>query len=171
MAVPQSLVNALTTWAASLASTVVADFAAITSVARVSMYSAGTGPNQYDTTYGNSIKLAGAPMTLDLTNLTNADLSTTTFARVREYFFLDPDNAPTHVVKHYAGAANGWAPLPPVANYQTVAAEGGIIYMSDPTTSGVGGGLVVTNTSKTITLDPGANTVTIFVFIVGTSVA
>ncbi len=134
-------------------------------------YTNGTGSLQLDLLHCKPYTLSGATTTIDLTALADLDGVNQNFARVREFYLFNPDTNSTHDVKAYAGGSNGWAQLPPSTSPLYARNNGGNINLSDPVSTGGGNGNVVSGTSKTITLDPGANTVTVYLLIAGTSVA
>jgi len=132
----------------------------------------GTGAMQVDTVYGMPLTLSASTLTLDLTSLTDLRQNAINFARVRVLGLVNTDTTAAHTVKVYADATNGWAVLPPVANYLTLYANNGVIALFDPASSGSGNGQVVTSGSKRITLDPGANTITtVYLVLIGGSAA
>lgn len=133
-------------------------------------YANGTGSGQVDTLYAKALTLSGATTTIDLTSLTDPAGVSINFARVRELIVVNTATTAGYDVKVESGASNGWSVLPP-SSAPVYARYGGILRISDPTSTGGGNGNVVGSTSKTITFDPGSNTVTINVLIVGGSAA
>jgi hypothetical protein len=132
-------------------------------------YTSGTGALQADGLYYKPIALvAGTPQTLDLTALTGIGGEALTVNRVREFLLFNPD---THDVLASQGASNGWAPLGAAANPQPARANNGLLRISDPNSTGAATGNVVTSTSKTVKLDPGANPITVYLLILTGSVA
>jgi len=135
-------------------------------------YSNGTGSNQVDTLYAKALVLSAAPTTIDLTNFVDVGgNSGASFARVREWIVYNTDTNATHTVTVAAGASNGWAVLAPNGSPQTIPANGGIMRISDPASTGSGNGNVVTSSSKTVTFNPGSNTVTSYIIAAGGSAA
>jgi hypothetical protein len=133
-------------------------------------YANGTASGQVDTIYAAKLTLSGATQTIDLTNLTDPANNAITFARVREFIVQNTASTASYDVKVEAGGTNGWAVLPP-STAPVYCRYGSSIKISDSNSTGSGNGNVVTSTSKTITFDPGANTVTIYLLIVGGSAA
>ncbi len=133
-------------------------------------YSNGTGSNQVDTIYGASLSLAGTTTTLNLQSLTDPSGASIDFARVRELIVINPSTTAGYDVKVEAGASSGWTVLPPSSN-PLYARYGGSLRISDPVSTGSGNGNVVTSSLKNVTLDPGANTVTVYVLLIGGSAA
>ncbi len=131
----------------------------------------GTGSLQVDTLYAKPLTLSGATTTVDFTSVTDPGGASVTFARGRVFFVYNPDTTSTHDVGVYHGASNGWAQLPASTNPLYARNNGGFILLVDPLSTGSATGNVITSTSKTVTFDPGANTVTIMVIMVGGSVA
>lgn len=133
-------------------------------------YANGTASNQIDTIYAKALTLSGATTTIDLTSLTDPAGNSANFARVREFIVVNTSTTAGFDVKVEAGASNGWSVLPPSTS-PVYARYSGILRISDPVSTGSGNGNVVGSTSKTVTFDPGANTVIINVLIVGGSAA
>lgn len=135
-------------------------------------YTNGTASNQVDTIYARQISLAATTTTLDLTSLTDPAGNSINFARVRELIVQNLSATAGRDVKIYAGASNGWAPLPASSDTNYLYARySGVFRLSDPVSTGSGNGNVVSGTSKTIVLDPGSNTISVNVIIVGGSAA
>lgn len=131
----------------------------------------GTAAGQVDTLYCKPFTLAASPTTIDLTSVTDLGAASVTFARSRLFFVFNPTVTAAYDLAIYHGSSNGWAPLPASANPLYARANGGFALIVDPQSTGGGVGNVVTSTSKTVTLDPGANTVTAYVLCAGGSAA
>jgi hypothetical protein len=136
-------------------------------------YANGTGAGLCDLAYALPVALvASTPQTFDLTSgLTGIGGEALNFARVREFIVYNPDTTAGHDVGVYHGASNGWAALPASGNPLYARAGGGSIRISDPQSTGGGNGNVTGGASKTFTVDPGSNNVTVYVLIAGGSVA
>ena len=135
-------------------------------------YTNGTATGQVDTIYAKTLTLSGATTTLNLNSgLTDPAGNSVVFARVREFIITNTATTASYDVKVEAGASNGWAVLPPSTAPVYARYGGGSIRISDPTSTGGGNGNVVSSSSCNITLDPGANTVTVNILIVGGSAA
>lgn len=135
-------------------------------------YTSGTGALQADGLYFKPIALvASTPQTFDLTALTGIGGESLTVNRVREWILFNPDTTAGHDVKAYQGASNPWAMMPASANPLWARANNGSARVSDPNSTGAAVGNVATSTSKTFVLDPGANNVTVYLFILTSSVA
>jgi hypothetical protein len=80
-------------------------------------------------------------------------------ARCRFAIFQNLDPAATHLVEIYADATHGWTVLPPVANFQTIPANGGTYMIVDPASIGTNG-YVVTSTNCVVDINPNSNTIT-----------
>jgi hypothetical protein len=132
-------------------------------------YASGVGPGQVDTLYARSLVLAGAPVTVDFAAVNDVSGAPVSFARIREFVAYVTDPAATHVVNVYAGASNGWSVVPPSTSPLPARPGGGLVRVADPQSTGAGAGNVVTATSRTVTFDPGANTVTVYVMAAGCS--
>lgn len=139
-------------------------------VAQNLQYGTGTGSGQVDTFYAAKLTLSGATTTLDLTTLMDPAGNAINFARVREFIVQNTAGTAGFDVKVLASSSNGWPVLPPSAN-PIYCRYGAVLRFSDPTSTGSGNGNVVGGTTKSITFDPGANTVVIYVLIVGGSAA
>jgi hypothetical protein len=124
----------------------------------------GTGARQVDRIHAVQYTLAAAPLDLDLTALPNLSGLVEGFARVREIMWQVLSGGP---LTTGGGASNPWAP----AGSGAVTPVGVIRHLSDPLSTGAGNGLVVTSTSRTIRLDPGAATVVVNLLIAGCSAA
>lgn len=133
-------------------------------------YSNGTGSNQIDTIYAAHLTLTGAPTTIDLSSLTDPAGNSANFARVREVIVQNISSTAGFDCKVEAGASNGWPVLPP-STAPLQCRYGATLRISDPVSTGSGNGNVVGASTKTVTFDPGANTVIINVLIVGGSAA
>jgi hypothetical protein len=133
-------------------------------------YSNGTGSNQVDTIYAVSVSLAGTPTTLNLQSLTDPAGVGINFARVRELIVVNPTTTAGFDVKIEAAASNGIAWLPS-SSTPLFARYGGSQRISDPISTGSGNGNVITSSSKQVTLDPGTNTVTVYLLFIGGSAA
>jgi hypothetical protein len=133
-------------------------------------YTNGTASNQVDTLYAKSITLVATTQTIDLTSLTDPAGNAISFARVREFWVINTATTASFDLKVESGASNGWAPLPP-STTPLFARYSGNLRISDPVSTGASNGNVTSGTSKTITFDSGANTITFYVLIVGGSAA
>ena len=134
-------------------------------------YSNGTGSNQVDTLYAKAIVLSAAPTTVDLTNFTDVGGNTSvSLARVREW--SSTTWTPTRPTP------SRWPPAAPTAGPCSL--PNGAPRRSPPTAASCGSATrrppdrqrhVVTSSSKTVTFNPGSNTVTIYVIAAGGSAA
>jgi hypothetical protein len=134
-------------------------------------YTDGTGALQADSLYFKPIALAGAAQTINLQSLTGLDGEALVLARCREFVLFNPDGTAGHDVKVYQGATNPWAIAPPSTAPWWARASNGSFRLSDPNSTGAGNGNVVTATSCEVTLDPGTNTVTVYLLVLGGSAA
>lgn len=132
----------------------------------------GTGAGQADTGFGKPIILvASTPQIFDLTNLVDQFNATNDFARARGFAILNPETNAAHILTVYRGASNGWLFLPDSTHALSVQPNGGILLLFDPNSTGGGNGYVTGGSSKTFTLDPGSNGMTVNLLIIGGSVA
>lgn len=137
------------------------------------------GSGVVDQLYAKQLTLSAAATTINLTSLTDVGGNTIDFARVREFVVENLNTTIGQDCKVEAGAANGWSVLPPSTNplyarsggVLTTATVVGTVQISDPFSTGASNGNVVTTGSCNVTLDPGSNTITVNVIILGTSVA
>ena len=134
-------------------------------------YANGTASNQVDTIYAKTITLAATTQTIDLTSLTDPAGNSINFARVREFIIVNTATSASFDLKVEAGASNGVIFLPPAANFLSARNNGGTLRISDPVSTGGGNGNVIGATTKTVTFDSGANSITFLVLIVGGSAA
>lgn len=135
-------------------------------------YTSGTGANQMDSLYWRPITLAAStPQTFNLQSIVGLGGESLVFARVRELILYNPTTTSGADCKLYQGASNPWAIAPPSTAPLWARANGGLARISDPSSTGAGVGNVVTSTSCEITLDPGANAMTVYLLVGGGSAA
>lgn len=125
--------------------------------------------NQADLKHTKVYTLSGSATTIDLTNLTDDSGATISFARVRSLTVRNRSTTDGQTVTVTAGASNGWT-APGGSGWSQYAfpatsACAGFYAFTAPNTTGA----VVDSTHKTLKLDPGANTITVDVEIVGCS--
>lgn len=131
-------------------------------------YSNGTGVNQYDQIYAKQLTLAATPTDLDLSAIPDLNGTSQNMARVR---YLD-----IQVVTATAGddltlgdaVSNAFAAFWGATGTDKVFAGSRRVW-NDPTSTGAGVGAVTSGTSKILRLNPGANTITVNVVILGCS--
>lgn len=124
----------------------------------------GTGAGQGDLLYAKQLTLAATPTTLDLTALPDVSGATVNFARVREHGVQVVTTTSGRAVILGGAATNPWAHVNGV-----IVPAGGVVYFADPSSVGSGIGAVVTATSKSYKLDPGANSIVVNVLFLGAS--
>jgi hypothetical protein len=125
----------------------------------------GTGDNQADLNHSARVTLAAAPLTLDLAALDDIFGGPVDLAKARAIYFKNlSSGAGAHSFTVAPGATNGWVGWMGAGSSLTVPA-GGVLEATAP----LGAGFAVSGTSKTITLDPGANTIDVEVVIDGCS--
>lgn len=141
-------------------------------------WSAGTGSGQYDLLHVKAYSLAiSTPQTIDLTAIVDLSGATVNMARVRAWAFyplstasgadLVVDTTGSNGFKGFSGASGAKRTV--YANLS--ATSGPYNYDSVMDAYSVGGsvGAVTSGTSKNVVLDPGANTFTVWAFILGCS--
>lgn len=139
-------------------------------------YGNGTSTGNVDYIYAKQLSLAGSATTLDLTSLTDLNGGSVNFARVREVVVVNLATTAAYTVTIGPGASNPWTTGP-------IAVVGGVVLQpsvgqttgnstfraSDPWSVGATTGWYVDGTHKTLKLDPGANTISVYVVLVGCS--
>ena len=130
---------------------------------------ATTGALTIDQIHAKVYSLAGTTTTIDLTSVLDLAGNSMNFARVRDFIVYNQDTTTSHIVNVYKGASNGWSYLPASTGPLICVANGGLIWLHDPSNALSTNGMVTSGSSKTITFDPGANTVNLSVLIVGGS--
>lgn len=128
-----------------------------------------TGALTVDQIHAKVYNLAATTTTIDLTSLTDLNGNAMNFARVRLFLAYNQDTTTSHVVTIYKAASNGWSYLPASTGPLTAVANGGVVLLLDPNSNSGTNGMVTSGSSKSITFDPGANTVNLSVLIVGGS--
>lgn len=137
----------------------------------------GTGAEQYDLLHVKAYALAGATQSIDLTSLADLSGATVNMARVRAMAFVNLGTTSGYNLTIDTTVSNGFK------GFNGASGSKRIVYASLSTTKpfynadvvvdpySVGGavGAVTSGTSKVITLDPGANTFTVWAFILGCS--
>jgi hypothetical protein len=128
----------------------------------------GTAADQVDLKYTKTLTLAATPTTLDLTALTDVFGNSINFARVRSITLKHKGTTDGQNVTVSGGAANPWTGIITgnLILFPSTANNNGVIVLWAPGTTGA----VVSGASKTLKLDPGANTITVDIEICGASV-
>ena len=126
-----------------------------------------------DQMYAAQLTLSAAATTLHFETATAKDPAGNTLAMLRIRLLIVQNLTATagFDVKVEASATNAIAWLPPSTAPLLARANGGLVLIYDPNSSGAGAGNVVGATTDGLTLDPGANTCTVNVLVVGDSVA
>lgn len=135
-------------------------------------YANGTGAGQVDLIYAKQLSLAGSATTLDLTALTDLSGASINFARVRELIIQNLATTSTYTVTVGAAASNAWTGILGTTTSTLIippSAGNGLFRFSDYSSTGASTGAVVSGTSKSLKLDPGANTISINIVILGCS--
>jgi hypothetical protein len=129
----------------------------------------GSGANQVNLKHSKTYVLAAAPLDLDLTSLTDVVGNAVTFAKIRSISVVNKSTTDGQVVVvgYATTTSNAWTGL--LSNPGTITIEpsttsnAGAWIQTAPNTTG----WAVSSSSKLIQLDPGANTITVDVEIVG----
>lgn len=128
----------------------------------------GSAADQVEQSYIATLSLAATPTTLDLTALVDPLGKTTNFAAVREVKLRNKSTTDGQNVTVKPGASNGWTGVlnstGQLTLYPSTATNSGMLVLTAPNTTGA----VVSGTSKTLALDPGANTISVDIEIYGT---
>lgn len=125
----------------------------------------GTGNGQCNLLWGKTITLTGSsPQTLDLRSLTGPFGQVVTFSRVKVLYVRSQSTTYTHTVTVGNASTNIWsAPWSSTTVTETT-------YGSSPMIkTNLGAGWTADATNRNLKLDPGANTQTVEVFVVGLS--
>lgn len=146
-------------------------------------FGGGTAAGKADTVHAKLYTLAATPTTIDLTSLLDLSGASVTFARVRLLAAWVTTLTAGYLVTMSPGASNGLAaltgasgaPIIPAgfqytdvnANVSTIP---GLLLFQDWASVG-SNGFVVDSTHKTLKFDPGANTVSMGLLIIGGSAA
>jgi hypothetical protein len=127
----------------------------------------GVAADQVNLNYVASLSLAATPTTLDLTALTDRYGGSVNFVRVRSVTIKNKNTTDGQTVTVKPGATNGWMALLGTGStlilQPSSSANDGGVTLSAPNTTG----WVVSGTSKTLTLDPGANIISVDIEING----
>ena len=129
----------------------------------------GTGSNQGNLLYYNQRTVTGAAETIDLTTLTDVYGTTLSWAKVKAIILINTATTAGYILTVGAAASNAWVggstanagPLVDTTD-KVVIGSGGVMYFSSPVD-----GFSVSGTSKNLKVDPGANTITYTLAILG----
>ncbi len=125
-------------------------------------YTNGTGANQGNAFFADKRTLTGAPETIDLTaDLVDAFGTTLAFTKIKEIIFFNTNTATGKILtisgNALADMLGGTAPTMKIG-------PGGVRRLSSPVD-----GFTITNTTQDqLTVDPGADTITYWLIIIGT---
>ena len=131
----------------------------------------GTGVDQADLKYTKTLSLAATPTTLDLTALTDVAGNAVNFARVKSVTIRNKDTTDGHTVLCGNAAATQWTGFVSSATatwtvFPSSSNNDGFFVFTAPNTTAA----AVSGSSKSLKLDPGANTISVDIEIVGASV-
>lgn len=146
------------------------------SITQALNYSSGTGAGQVNLCYAKALTLNATPTTLDLTSILALDGSTVNFARVRELFVMNLASAGGQVltVGSSGGVGSAFSAFQGASGTTVVhpaitssVASATMLRWSDPSNVGASSGAVTGASNKNVKLDPGANSITVQVVILG----
>lgn len=139
----------------------------------------GSGASQVNTIYSKQLTLNAAATTVDFLSAPDLNGSSTSFARIRELIVQNIGSADCRV---YANSTSGVAWLPAgstsalfaraatsASSITSTSAYGGVIQISDPLSVGSLSGNLITASGSKIVFDPGSNSTSINVIVVGTN--
>lgn len=143
----------------------------------------GTGAGKVDLMHAKQYSLAATPTTIDLTNLLDPNGGAVNFARVRLIAAFVQSTTATYTVVMSPGASNGFilftgstGLITVPAGYTYTDVSGNVstiaskLFIEDWASIGANG-YITSGTTKTLKFDPGANTVTMNLLILGCSAA
>lgn len=161
----------------TISSSVVTSYQVPVSVVQTLNYTQGTGAGAADLIHSKSYSLAGSAQSIDLTAIADLSGSTVNMARVREIIIVMKSVTSGHILTIDTTVSNGFKVLGDgttgnktrlFANASTATTYNKFQWQDKDSTGGSTGG-VTSGTSKVISLDPGANTFTVDVVILGCS--
>ena len=127
-------------------------------------YSTGTGPNQFQKLAEVAGTATGAPVDIDLTAITCVD-GTTGFSHVRERILINLDAVNPLKTGDDGVVSNPWVPYYSSGTHPVRTVEPGA---HDRVSKPLGtNGYAVGSTSKTVRIDPGANTINYILIVAG----
>ena len=140
-------------------------------------YGNGTSAGNVDLIYAKSLSLAAAATTLDLTSLTDLNGGAVNFARIREMQIVNLATTAAYTLTIGAAASNQWTTGPLGTATATAILQPSVgqttgscmLHWCDPFTTGASTGGYVDSTHKLLKLDPGSNTLSCYVLLVGCS--
>lgn len=167
-------VNLTASFTETISSGVVTTQSLPASITQGLSYSSGTGPGQCDLLYSKQLSLAGSATTLDLTSLADLAGSSYSFARVRELIITNLASTGGYTLTIGSASASAWTGFLGTASATAVihpgtSAGGNTHRWSDYYNTGSTSGAVTGASSKLLKLDPGANTFSVNIIILGCS--
>ncbi len=143
-------------------------------------YTNGTAAGMVDYIYAKTLSLAGSATTLDLQSLTDLNGGAIVFTRIRELLIVNLAVTAAYTVTVGAASATQWTTGPlgtttatsilqPSVGQTAPATNGSMMRYSDPWSVGASTGAYVDASHKSLKLDPGANTISVYVLLVGCS--
>lgn len=144
------------------------------SITQALNYSSGTGAGQVNLCYAKRLTLSASATTLDLTSLADLSGTSVSFSRVRELIVMNNASTGGYVcsVGSPAGSAfSGFQTTSAItlvhAAITSSVATQTMLRWSDPSNVGASSGAVTGASNKNVKLDPGANSFTVDVIILG----
>lgn len=144
------------------------------SITQALSYSSGTGAGQVNLCYAKRLTLSATPTTLDLTSLSDLSGTTISFSRVREVIIMSNASTGGHVCSVGSAGASAFSMFQTASAITLVhpavtssVATQTMLRWSDPSNVGASSGAVTGASNKQIKLDPGANSFTVDVVILG----
>lgn len=141
-------------------------------------FSNGTGTGAVDLCYAKQLILAGSATTLDLTSLADLSGATVSFARVRLLMIQNLATTAGYTVTVGAAASNQFTGFLGTTTSTVIlqpnvgaTSNQSVHTFLDPYSTGASTGAYVDSTHKSLKLDPGANTISVNVLILGCSAA
>lgn len=134
---------------------------------KTATYASGTGSNQADLVYSDTLELAGSAQTVDLAGSIASVLSgdTQTYVEVVGFAVLNKSTTSTEVVTVGAGGANPWITWLAATGDGVAVGPGGVLVWTSP----IDGGAVTGGSADTLQLDPGADTFNVDLIVWGRS--
>lgn len=127
-------------------------------------YATGTSSSQQDVAYSVTLALAGSAQTIDLRGITGAFGTALTFAEVTGVFIKNKATTTAYNLTVGAGS-NPWITWLIATGDGVVVGPGGILFLTSP----IDGYGTTAGTGDILTFDPGANTFSVDVVIIGRS--
>ena len=178
MAVVTGNLNINAAFSQTVSSGVIGSYSVPANLQLSQQFANGTGSGQVDLCYAAKLSLAGSATTLDLTSITDVSGATVNFARVRLIVVQNLATTAGYTVTVGAAATNAWTGFLGTTTSTLVlqpnvgaTANQSLWLAIDSFSTGASTGAYVDSTHKSLKLDPGANTISVNVLILGCSAA